>query len=128
MRVTRKPLQIFLIEHLFYPFLLFLGGVFLFAYGPKVLVRHPVFSVETSILILGLAFLILYMLTLHVWIPYSCVRLWVSAGEYCKSWGVYFWRGYSGLVFVILVGMGLLILFDLPSFLQEVRGLASTRA
>lgn len=128
MKVTRKPFQIFLIEQLFYPLLIFISAVLLYTYGAKVLVRYPYVSIETGALILGSMILIPFMLTLHVWIPYSCVRLWVSAGDYCKGFGRYLWRGYSGLVFAVLAGLGLIYLFQITDIIQGVREYAAVTA
>lgn len=111
---ARKPYQIILIEHLFYPFL---GLLFLslgINYVPKILmvqtdlspndIREIAFAINLSILIV---FALLYL-------PFSCRRLWRSSGFYLTSFWKVICRTYAVLLSILATLYGLMASISLP--------------
>lgn len=114
MKVQRKPHQILLIEHLFYPLIGFIFFVLGASYGPKVAALHTELQPEDiREITMAVGATILAMIAIFV-LPYSCARLWKSSSIYLKG----FWKGvsksYAAVLFGVCLIYGALMLISLP--------------
>jgi len=82
MNVTRKPLQIFLIEHLLYPVIGFICFTLIYKYGIKLVAMYSEMPPHQSGAVFGLAMIVVTTIAFYVLIPFSCYRLWVSSNKY----------------------------------------------
>jgi len=121
MSITRTPIQIILVEQLFNSVLLMIALVCHMYYGPILLAKLTNFSSEASTYIFIGGLLIPMFSWFYLWLPYTSVRIWRSTNEHKKGSTGYFYKVYSGLVFLILVISGLSALPALPEIIQELR-------
>lgn len=118
MVVTKKPHQIFIIEHLFY---FLVGGIFLFllmafsAYFANNLTSLPPEKVG---IVTVKALLVLTLLVCHLLMPYSCLRLWVSAGKNSEGNKKVVWRVYAVCLFILLTFFGIKALIISPRIFE----------
>lgn len=119
MVVNRKPHQIFLIEHIFYPIIAFIFLVLSLGYGGKVLTKTTSFSPEQIGMIMGLGSMAVIFIGASVLIPFSCARLWVSANKNLTGPLRNFSKSYAAILFAFLVSYGLLTIFQLPTVIKE---------
>lgn len=119
MNVTRKPVRIFLIEHLLYSVYLFVWLVLAAFVIPKLLIRYAdVVPPQVSIWILPAFTMIPIAAVLYFWLPYSAIRLWVAAGNHDDGIRQYAWRVYAAGVFAGFGFLGVMTLYSAGDFFE----------
>jgi len=103
MEVVRKPFQIILIEHIFYPLLALIAVTLFGKYGGVALGMYSGVNVETASEFIAYSMLGLLLIIFSYFLIYGSVRLWFSAKKYSEGWKRKFYQGYGGTVFVLAV-------------------------
>ncbi|HIO29941.1 hypothetical protein [Marinobacter salarius] len=114
MNPARKPHQIILVEHFFYPILGIVFLVFGASYGPKVAaIQTDLGAKDISEITMAVGASLLMIVALIAF-PWSCMRLWKSSNAFLSG----FWKGaskvYASLLAFVCVIYGLLMLVALP--------------
>ena len=120
MDIQRKPFQIVLIEQIFYPFIFVLGVVLLISFVMPGVAK--ISSLETRYIVygfIGFGIAGLYGM-LYLWLPYTLIRVWLSASTHLKGISFYLFKAYAGILFVCLVASALYSLYYLPEIFNAV--------
>jgi len=125
MVVHRKPHQIILIEHLFYPFMALLFLALGAGYGSKALVKATELSPEAIGVIVSSISLLTIFIAAAILLPFSFARLWVSTNEHLKGFFKYLSKAYSAIGFVFFISYGILTLIQLPTVISEAIKIAT---
>lgn len=110
----RKPYQIILIEHLFYPFL---GSLFLSMvanYGPEILIVQTDLTPNAIKDIIVAFYLTILTIVFLFYFPFSCRRLWRSTGYYLTGFWKIAARFYTAVLFVVAIAYGVMASISLP--------------
>jgi len=122
LKVTRKPLQIFFIEHLLYPAVAFIFLTLFVNYGVKLAARYSELPPHQNAAVIMAIFAFFSSILIYVFIPFSCYRLWISAEKYLEGAKKLISKAYSGILFVVLAVLGIEALVDLPLYIDILQG------
>ena len=120
MDTQRKPFQIVLIEQIFYPFIFVLGVVLLISYGMPAVAKISIH--ETKYIVygfLGFGIAGLYGM-LYIWLPYTLIRVWLSANKHSNGIPFYLFKAYAGILFLCLAVSALYSLYYFPEIFNAV--------
>jgi len=110
----RKPYQIILIEHLFYPFLGFIFLGLALGYGPKMAAVQTDLSAENISEIAAAMSATIFALVALFALPFSCHRMWKSAGFHLTSFWKILCRTYAAVLAIASLLYGFLMSIALP--------------
>ena len=95
MQVVRKPHQIILIEHVFYPILVIIFIALGMTYGGKLALRLTDYQPETIGYAIATITVLLFFILSTILLPYSCARLWVSTNKNLAGFWYFFTKIYA---------------------------------
>lgn len=121
MNVTRKPLQIFFVEHIFYPVIVAILIALSYAYAIKLAVIYSDTPPHQMGAIIALVLMAITNICLYILLPFSCYRLWISANKYLSGYKNIISKIYAACLFLVLVFFGLMSLLDLPNMIENTR-------
>lgn len=121
MKIKRKPLQIFFVEHVFFPLLGFIFLALSYNYGIKIAVRYSDMPPHHIGALIGLLLLLVSSFCLYVLMPYTCIRLWISANTYLQGYKKAIAKLYAGVLIIILAYFGLGTLSGIPGAFEAFK-------
>ena len=121
MTINRTPLQIILIEQLLNTLYLIIVLGLISSYVPALLFEHSELSPELSYYIFMAVMIVPLFGWYYLWLPYTCVRIWMSSSAKLQGFWQYLYKTYAAAL-ILCVGASLLGLFiNLPEVLVLVR-------
>lgn len=119
MNVTRKPLQIIFVEHIFYPVMVAIFIALSYTYAIKISVIYSDTPPHQIGAIIALVLMAITNICLYIILPFSCYRLWISANKYLSGYKNIIYKIYAGCLFLVLVFFGFMSLLDLPNIIEN---------
>lgn len=121
MEINKRPLKIIVQEQFGSAILLVLVLAIFIGFAPRILIIGLSLSVETSTYIYVGTLLVCLFGWFYVWLPYTCVRIWKSAKKYTQDYALYFFRAYSIVAFIVLVGSAVTAIPVIPEMINQLK-------